>query len=385
MSAVEAILHCAICLEPFNRPKLLCCGHTFCLGCLQQLVRPPDKSLLCPLCLQKTIVPAGGVSKLKDDFRFNQIKDALQETLVAQKTGRNLTTRRDPGIRNRRLCVVCRLLPTVVCCLQCQKYMCTICHDGHNQKDNAAYHTIVRVQDIAQCNIHNTPCTHACRRCRRFVCVQCLRGNCSKHVCHEIGTAVKQDIESGKYKEILQNAEKTLQNYEVRVSEINQKIAAAEQEVQTHLDLVLHAITREGQRLKSELQDMKKEAIEKLELSYTSAQEIRAKLAPVVEAKPGDLWKQVPPYTLHAIWLNRRYGNEPSDSTDPVGNAGKVWYKRKCATDNIRLGEVTTEPKLKRRFISRVFNKNVIQFMILCIALSILTMILMHLGYFIEL
>jgi hypothetical protein len=28
-------LHCAICLEPFKRPKLLPCFHTFCVTCLQ--------------------------------------------------------------------------------------------------------------------------------------------------------------------------------------------------------------------------------------------------------------------------------------------------------------------------------------------------------------
>ena len=270
----------------------------------------------------------------------------------------------EPGLRNRRICGACCLLPAVVYCLQCQKDICTNCHDGHHQKYEAPRHTIVRVQNIPQCNIHNTPCTHACRRCRRFVCAQCLDGDCSDHHYSEIGMAVREAITSGKFKNILQNSEKILQNYEANLSEINQNIAVAEQELQTHTDLVMHGLLGECQRLKSELQDMKKAALEKMELSYMSAQEIRAKLAPVIEAKPDDLWKEIPAYMLPAIWLDSQNGDEPSDSTGPVKNAGKVWYKQKFPAANMHLGDFTTEPR--PRPSSVIPHRLIIVFCVLC-------------------
>ena len=42
-------MECEVCMEVFDqlqrRPKFLPCGHTCCLGCLQQLAKPR-----CPTC-----------------------------------------------------------------------------------------------------------------------------------------------------------------------------------------------------------------------------------------------------------------------------------------------------------------------------------------------
>ncbi|XP_074423940.1 RING finger protein 225 [Larus michahellis] len=57
-------LDCVICFAPYDRlfkvPKILGCGHTFCLECLAKvtLVTPaPPRALLCPICRRPTALP----------------------------------------------------------------------------------------------------------------------------------------------------------------------------------------------------------------------------------------------------------------------------------------------------------------------------------------
>ncbi|XP_063772733.1 E3 ubiquitin-protein ligase TRIM32-like [Pseudophryne corroboree] len=73
--------HCTICTEIYNetnrRPKLLSCGHTLCLKCLQELfsrtldlpVYQQTSNLRCPSCRQTTeIFHVCCVSRLPDNF-----------------------------------------------------------------------------------------------------------------------------------------------------------------------------------------------------------------------------------------------------------------------------------------------------------------------------
>lgn len=53
---------CPVCCNPFNNtfhtPKVLDCGHSFCVECLAHLslVTPAQRQLLCPLCRQSTVL-----------------------------------------------------------------------------------------------------------------------------------------------------------------------------------------------------------------------------------------------------------------------------------------------------------------------------------------
>lgn len=56
-------LDCVICFAPYDRlfkvPKVLGCGHTFCLECLARVtvVAPAAPTLLCPICRRPTALP----------------------------------------------------------------------------------------------------------------------------------------------------------------------------------------------------------------------------------------------------------------------------------------------------------------------------------------
>ncbi|XP_070287278.1 E3 ubiquitin-protein ligase RNF183 [Myotis yumanensis] len=56
---------CPVCCNPFDNtfhtPKVLDCGHSFCVECLAHLslVTPAQHQLLCPLCRQPTVLASG--------------------------------------------------------------------------------------------------------------------------------------------------------------------------------------------------------------------------------------------------------------------------------------------------------------------------------------
>ena len=52
-------LECPVCLDTFKQPKLLGCTHTFCMECLEKLVKEVDvgsKEISCPTCREATKV-----------------------------------------------------------------------------------------------------------------------------------------------------------------------------------------------------------------------------------------------------------------------------------------------------------------------------------------
>lgn len=64
-----SLLECAICLQQYNDPRVLACGHTFCLLCLKKHAAAVRQSsgvrLRCSLCNAPWIEPSvGGVDKL---------------------------------------------------------------------------------------------------------------------------------------------------------------------------------------------------------------------------------------------------------------------------------------------------------------------------------
>ncbi|KAG8581806.1 hypothetical protein GDO81_007811 [Engystomops pustulosus] len=80
-SRLYNLLHCTVCTEKYDetdrRPKVLCCGHTFCMKCLQEVfsrnlhlvIHEHIPPLSCPSCRQTTeMLDVGSISRLSDNF-----------------------------------------------------------------------------------------------------------------------------------------------------------------------------------------------------------------------------------------------------------------------------------------------------------------------------
>ncbi|XP_067867997.1 RING finger protein 225 [Heterodontus francisci] len=79
-------LECAICFSNYNNvfrtPKVLDCGHTFCLECLARMNMKShvSEAIQCPMCRNLTLVPKDGLPKLGNDpIVLSCLPEAMQK------------------------------------------------------------------------------------------------------------------------------------------------------------------------------------------------------------------------------------------------------------------------------------------------------------------
>ncbi|TNN39355.1 RING finger protein 183 [Liparis tanakae] len=89
---------CAVCFcsydNVFRTPKLLACGHTFCLECLARInvASPELKTLRCPVCRELTELPHG-----RDLTRLGNNQDVIGKLPAAMRTARSIRFKRSRG------------------------------------------------------------------------------------------------------------------------------------------------------------------------------------------------------------------------------------------------------------------------------------------------
>ncbi|XP_072888651.1 E3 ubiquitin-protein ligase RNF183 [Hemitrygon akajei] len=101
-------LECAICFSPFDNvfklPKLLACGHTFCLECLARINVSSENvsSVACPFCRHPTPLPPGkGLPALDNDRSILSHLPSSMQTVpsirFSRDKGRLYTKAPEPG------------------------------------------------------------------------------------------------------------------------------------------------------------------------------------------------------------------------------------------------------------------------------------------------
>ena len=339
LPAFETLLNCPICFDPFETPKFLRCGHTFCLTCLEKLSKPASKEIWCPMCKHKTWKHAKGVSKLPNDFRISQIRDALGEAAYQVV----LPTEPDADTGGR--CGSCSLLTTVVRCLQCHKDLCVKCLIKHNKQRKTVYHTILRLRDVPTCYDHGKDCAHWCGKCQRFACTECMTKKCKGHSCSDIGQVVRQIIEAGNLKHIWENAGRILSGFDDILTKVNEKTSSIDQAMQTRVDILIRNITRDYELLRNELNNTKNDVLEKMNISHVTAFELRQKIAPFVDIKPDDLGKGIPAGLLHSLWIDPQTVCQPDELHNTASNILTLQYNCDTSSHMSLLGNITDTTK----------------------------------------
>ena len=62
-SSIGKMLECPVCFEKMCLPKLLPCGHTFCIVCLSKIA--DNTKIECPNCRKIHNLPKDGVNGFK--------------------------------------------------------------------------------------------------------------------------------------------------------------------------------------------------------------------------------------------------------------------------------------------------------------------------------
>ncbi len=82
-SSQEDLVTCALCMEIYTDPRALPCLHSFCYGCLNNLIKSAlDKlqcKLKCPLCQETHMIPDNGAADFRKDFRVKAIIEHIED------------------------------------------------------------------------------------------------------------------------------------------------------------------------------------------------------------------------------------------------------------------------------------------------------------------
>jgi len=266
-SAIDSLLTCAICIEDLTAPKMLPCGHSFCLPCLQALLResgdmesgcPYHLAIVCPTCRYDVWLPDAGVNGLPDDFKVT--------TLLEARTA--LSNQVPPG--SSKQCDICSGVGSVSC-LHCHKSMCQTCLGKHAKRKDTARHTVLKLSDVERCEEHGDFCSHVCGTCSRLVCVTCLMDNCATHEASEISEAAHRyghAANTSKQKEN-QNHENIMddnqllhavvdlhkQSYEAH----SQHYSDVGRQIREHVEKIITDVRTRGDELQASLRDLEAE------------------------------------------------------------------------------------------------------------------------------
>ena len=135
---------CSVCMATFTDPKILPCLHSFCLHCLNEILRTSGRYDIfpCPECRKEVQVPSSG--KLKDlptNFRMNSLLDvlAIKECHTAGVKCGNC----DKSSRHSSYC------------FQCCAFWCDECIIAHNLIKANKEHRVLALKDFEDQDIED--------------------------------------------------------------------------------------------------------------------------------------------------------------------------------------------------------------------------------------
>ncbi|ESO92193.1 hypothetical protein LOTGIDRAFT_121286 [Lottia gigantea] len=147
-ASVSNTPECSICYEGFTIPKILPCGHTFCVDCLERYIGDKTETFPCPICQQDVKIPEGGAKM----FTTNFILQTSKHTTQVKKQPPSTTQPRCPNHNQREVDYYCN---------NCSVGLCSKCidkqHKYHETLDlkcdetrNIALEKLQRSQNIVQ-------------------------------------------------------------------------------------------------------------------------------------------------------------------------------------------------------------------------------------------
>ncbi|XP_041485641.1 E3 ubiquitin-protein ligase TRIM33-like [Lytechinus variegatus] len=172
-------LICPLCLDIFDEPTILTCGHTFCRKCLKEydLTHQDIDHMVCPLCREITKLSANRV----DDLRLNVSINGCVDDYHAKSGGMNAV------LELRPKCTGCKFQQDAVSfCRTCNNYICDKCLQSHQCMTMFEDHEIVSMEDVIEgkvsighqfekCSIHKQENKDMfCDDCKVRVCLRCV-------------------------------------------------------------------------------------------------------------------------------------------------------------------------------------------------------------------
>ena len=157
MDSLKEIFEFPVCMEEFRDPRILSCGHHFCLRCVEGIAdKHPRGHAPCPKC--RTVTAMEKASDLPRPLEMNELQKKL------------LTGESKPQKSNPRICEMCDS-PATTYCLDCKANLCHKCKPDHENYFGVQKHKIVELAKIRFCSSHSIRVvTHFCKTCDVLIC-----------------------------------------------------------------------------------------------------------------------------------------------------------------------------------------------------------------------
>ncbi|XP_033109921.1 E3 ubiquitin-protein ligase TRIM71-like isoform X2 [Anneissia japonica] len=249
-------LECAICLRRFTEPKTLKCLHSYCLHCLETLIKTHDK-LRCPKCNQHHELKKDDLKKLTSNKMINYLLEYVEKIESEKPT----------------ICSSCDNPPKYHCS-ECLLYLCAECSKHHKiipaLKDHPLY-TLDENEEGAKdeqnkCPTHwNNVLEFYCPTCKKTACKKCehvLRCYQNKHNVTPMKTAVDE------FNKNATEVTNIAQGIKTKLKGTLDSITSDRSDFEYHLKLCRTAIEVKEKTLIKEVQEKSKQLMSDLEKIY---------------------------------------------------------------------------------------------------------------------
>ena len=174
---VDKELTCAICLSRYNQPKVLPCLHSYCKGCLEDMLKKSreKRNITCPQCKVEHILPPQGIEGFTTFFKINNLLELLKIHESSEEKPK-CTSGLDEDIAVAR-------------CLTCSDYLCKGCLKIHRKQRLTRNHVVKTLEEIKQsdkktgvqslhkrqhCQEHEDELLKLyCKTCKKVICRDC--------------------------------------------------------------------------------------------------------------------------------------------------------------------------------------------------------------------
>ena len=226
-------LTCPVCHEFFKKAKYLSCHHSYCEGCLEEMLRAHSK-IICPECREETIVPEGGVKTLADNFQINRMVD-VKKVVCSECDGED---------------------PAKAFCEECNLYLCYTCNQRHKHSKSHITTDPLGKSNMSMtiCREHNNALSFYCETCDKPVCRQCIVQDHAGHrhdTLRSIAVNYRRELKEG-----IASLEKMMINISEAFSSIDimkKKMGDEADKIDQYYNGLIQKLTKEKEQLKQHL------------------------------------------------------------------------------------------------------------------------------------
>ena len=266
---------CSVCMTTFTDPKQLPCLHSFCLHCLEGILRTSGHHdiITCPECRRESRVPSSGNLKaLPTNFRINSLLDvlAIKECNTTAVICGNCDKKSSQSFY----------------CFQCCAFWCEAnCISLHNGLKANKDHRVLALKDFQDEDFENVLkrpsfCTKPghekkeleffCKVCEVTICNSCALTHHEGHAkmlleeaANERKLQVKSAIESQKEKVKMKRNEIT--RLDENCVKIQEHAASVKRRVKQFAVTIFQVIDAKKQEIINEVENQAKESLKRLE------------------------------------------------------------------------------------------------------------------------